>query len=407
MRIAAFSSHVIQYIAPMWREMSKLPGVELKVHYFSKQGIEAARDHEFGISYKWDVDLLDGYEYEFLPRQWPTTDPCDYSWSGLNAGLREAVERGWDAVWVGGMVHINNWRLMSLCRKLNIPYMMHSDVSILTAFDKPMWKLALKNVGVRYFFSRLDGAFAVGDHAKEYLLHYGARPANTFIVPIPIDVTRFRATAETATPERRAEVAAKFKVPAGKRLIAFTGKFIPRKRPFDFIEAIHRLERDDVVGMMIGDGPLRAEIDRALGSKVFVTGFVNQSELPILLSMASAYVMPSDYDAHPLAVTEALSVGLPVLLSDKCGCYGPTDVLRDGEDGFVYPAGDVDAIVRHLHFLLDNEGERQRMSRRAYELAWTQSAESAAKTFVDATRTILANRGSVPGAREAADRGLG
>lgn len=402
MRIAAFSSHVIQYIAPMWREMAKLPGVELKVHYFSKQGIEAARDHEFGITYKWDVDLLGGYDHEFLPRQWPTTDPCDYTWSGLNTGLREAVEHGWDAVWVGGNIHINNWRLMSLCRRLDIPFLMHSDVSILTAFDKPAWKLAMKNVGVRYFFRRLDGAFAVGDHAKEYLLHYGSRPENTFIVPIPIDVTRFRSVAESATPEQRADIRKRFNVPEGKRLIAFTGKFIARKRPFDFIEAIHRLERENVVGMMIGDGPLRADIDKALGSNVFVTGFVNQSELPILLSMASAYVMPSDYDAHPLAVTEALSVGLPVLLSDKCGCYGPNDVLRHGENGFVYPVGDVDAIVRHLRFLLDDEGERQRMSSRAHELAWTQSAESAAKTFVDATEKIIAMRTRPEPARRSA-----
>lgn len=392
MRIAAFVSHVIQHIAPLWRELAKRPDVEVRVHHFSRVGVEEVHDPEFAHAYKWDVDLLSGYTSEFLPRRWPTRDPNDCSWLGLNGNLRAVLEEGWDAVWIAGYVHLNNWRIMQLCRRLKIPLLMHNDVSILTALDKPGWKLALKSLVVRYFLRRVDGAFGLGDHARDYFLHYGCPPERAFIVPIPVDVTRFRAAVESATPARLGEVREKFRIPEGRRLVAFTGKFIPRKRPFDFIEAMHRLGRDDVVGIMIGDGPLRAEIDRARGSNVVVTGFVNQSELPLLLSMASVCVMPSDYDAHPLAVTEALSVGLPVVLSDRCGCYGPNDVLRDGENGFVYPVGDVDAIVRHLRFLLDNEGERQRMSRRGVELAWTQSAESAAEAFVAATRKVISTR---------------
>lgn len=392
MRIAAFVSHVIQHIAPLWRELARMPGVELRVHYFSRAGTEVVHDPDFAHAYKWDVDLLSGYESEFLPRCWPTTDPNDCIWRGLNANLRAVLEKGWDAVWIAGYVHLNNWRIMHLCRRLGIPLLMHNDVSILTARDKPAWKMAIKSIVVRYFLSRLAGGFGLGDHAREYLVHYGCRPERAFIVPLPVDVTRFRQTVESATPERIAEVRAKFKLPEGKRLIAFSGKFIPRKRPFDFIEAIHRLERDDVAGMMIGDGPLRAEIENRLGSRVFVTGFVNQSELPLLLSMADICVMPSEYEAYGLAVTEGLALGLPAIVSDKCGCYGPNGVLRDGEDGFVYPVGDVDAIVRHLRFLLDNEAERERMSRRGLELAWTQSAESAAGAFVAAARTVISMR---------------
>ena len=56
---------------------------------------------------------------------------------------------------------------------------------------------------------------------------------------------------------------------------------------------------------------------------------------------ADVYVHCSDNEPHSLAITEAIYCGLPVVLSDRCGSYGPTDDVQPGINGFVYRCGDV------------------------------------------------------------------
>src|SRR5215831_5851719 len=66
-RVAVINTHPIQHFAPLWREIAKLKEVELKVFYCSDWGVNEYADPEFGTTFKWDIDLLSGYESEFLP----------------------------------------------------------------------------------------------------------------------------------------------------------------------------------------------------------------------------------------------------------------------------------------------------------------------------------------------------
>ena len=61
---------------------------------------------------------------------------------------------------------------------------------------------------------------------------------------------------------------------------------------------------------------------------------------------ADVYVHCSDNEPHSLAITEAIYCGLPVVLSDRCGSYGPTDDVQPGINGFVYRCGDVSDLSR-------------------------------------------------------------
>jgi glycosyltransferase involved in cell wall biosynthesis len=92
--------------------------------------------------------------------------------------------------------------------------------------------------------------------------------------------------------------------------------------------------------------------------------------------------MPSSLDQHPLAVTESLGIGVPVLLSDRCGCHGPDDVLRDGENGFVYRCGDVDALAARVVQLRDDRVLRHKLGERARQIADTQTPQAARAAVV-------------------------
>jgi glycosyltransferase involved in cell wall biosynthesis len=403
LKIAAFLSHPIQHFSPLWQELARRPGVELKVFYYSRQGIEKGLDHEFGVELAWDVDLLSGYEHEFLPRQWLTRDPLDSSWNGLNRGLTRALSDGPDVAYVAGYAHLNNWAVAHLCRRFKIPLLYQSDSNILAERKRSAWRRWLKRRIIRPFFRRVTVFLACGDHNRDYLLCYGAPTDCIWFSAIPVDTQRFRWTAAGLDATARGELRRQYGLEPKDLVAGFSGKLIDHKRPFDLLRAVASLGRDDVKALFIGAGPLEHQLRRQAGSARYA-GFVNQTTLPKVLSLCDALVVPSGRDAHPLTVTEAQCLGIPVILSDQCGCYGPNDVFRDGESGILYPCGDVPRLSKAIAYLMDNPSERARLGRRAVELAETQSVKATGSNFLAAAKSAIglskSNRG------ESSNRGV-
>src|ERR1700729_1806586 len=66
-RLAYLVSHPIQYQAPLLRRIAQEPDIDLTVFFGSDFSMRDYKDEGFGVGVKWDVPLLDGYRYEFLP----------------------------------------------------------------------------------------------------------------------------------------------------------------------------------------------------------------------------------------------------------------------------------------------------------------------------------------------------
>jgi glycosyltransferase involved in cell wall biosynthesis len=75
----------------------------------------------------------------------------------------------------------------------------------------------------------------------------------------------------------------------------------------------------------------------------------DKAEMIRLLLAAGIFVLPSIFDPNPHAAMEAMSVGLPVIVSDGCGTQ---EIIEDGVSGYVIPVGDVQALVDRLSLLL-------------------------------------------------------
>src|SRR5439155_13243227 len=126
-------------------------------------------------------------------------------------------------------------------------------------------------------------------------------------------------------------------------VVLFAGKFIALKRPLDFIRAVAGAP---VAGLMAGDGPLRGECEalaRTLGANIRFTGFLNQREIAGAYSAADALVLPSDQETWGMVVNEAMSCGLPCIVSDSVGC-GP-DLIEPSKTGFIFPTGNTGALA--------------------------------------------------------------
>jgi glycosyltransferase involved in cell wall biosynthesis len=107
---------------------------------------------------------------------------------------------------------------------------------------------------------------------------------------------------------------------------------------------------------------------------------VNQTGLPSVYRSADLFVLPSEYDPCPAVVCEAMLCGCPVVLSDEI--RGRFDIVENGETGFIFPCGDVDALERILAGTLRERAKLAELSRNAVTRMVTWSPRENLETAV-------------------------
>ena len=137
----------------------------------------------------------------------------------------------------------------------------------------------------------------------------------------------------------------------------FCAKLQPWKGPLDVLEAFARANVPNSYLVFAGDGPLRTSIEQracelGVSERVRILGFVNQSQLPSVYCAADLLVLPSLYEPFGFVVNEAMLCGCPAAVSDRVGAK--YDLVRQGETGYVFPAGDVDALAAILRDVLSD-----------------------------------------------------
>jgi glycosyltransferase involved in cell wall biosynthesis len=408
-RFAAIVSHPIQHFAPLFRALARTDGLRVKVFYCCDWGVRPYHDPGFAQTFAWDVDLLAGYEHEFLPiRKRPRGMGF---WDIDNPRVGERLDAfGPQVLWLHGYGHRTCWRAARWAR--GRAALLHFGDSELV-HPRSWWRRLLKEMTLRRHFRRCDAFITIGDNNEAYYRYYGVPAAKLFRGAYPIDLARFRDAVTAPGRPSRDAVRRRYGMPADGVVALLVGKLQERKRPADFVRALARLrgEAVPVWGLLVGDGPLRPELEglirqHGLADRVRITGFVNQAEMPLLLEAGDLLVTASDNDPHPLVVTEGLAVGLPVVASDRVGCIGPTDTARPGVNALVYPCGDVAALARQVRLLAEDEALRGRLGQASRTLAATQDAGVTAEAVVRAIRSLPPKR-SRQGGADAAAQGNG
>jgi glycosyltransferase involved in cell wall biosynthesis len=370
-RVACLVSHPIQYQAPLFRYIAARPGVDLTVFFLSDLSVRAYRDSGFGVDVKWDVPLLDGYRHEFLPR---VGSGMGLSfWRPWTYGLRARLRRGrFDALWVHGYAHRGCLAGIAAAKSLGIPVMLRGESNLLSETDDAL-KLGVKRIAIPALLRTIDATLAIGRLNRDYYLHYGVGAERIFAMPYAVDNEFFRSAAERARPERES-LRADLGLRPERAVILFASKMQPHKRAGDLLEAYARLSPDAIAEpaayiVFAGDGEERAYLERRARAlkwdSIRFIGFRNQSDLPGLYDLCDVFVLPSEREPWGLVVNEAMNAGKPVVVSDRVGA-GP-DLVEEGVNGFVYPAGDVAALANRLRRLIDNADTRAAMGAHALE----------------------------------------
>lgn len=160
--------------------------------------------------------------------------------------------------------------------------------------------------------------------------------------------------------------------PNGEHLLMHVSNFRPVKRITDCVRtfALLRAKCDRCVRLvMCGDGPQR-EIAEALAQELGVAeDIVFAGSVPNIadyLSVADVFLLPSETESFGLAALEAMACEVPVIAS-RVG--GLTEVVREGETGYLVPCGDVQAMAARAGELFDDDQRRETMGQRARAVA--------------------------------------
>jgi glycosyltransferase involved in cell wall biosynthesis len=366
-RLAIVASHVIQYQDPFFRMLAADPEIDLTVFYCSRAGAETYRDADMQTSLRWDIELLQGYRHVFLRNcGW------DDGYTRLiNPGVIPAIARGrFDAVlFFLGWGTTTSLLGIAACRVTGTPFFLYGDSSFPPPEDS--WRAKLRATFIRGVFALASGFMVSGKLNAEYYRHYGGDPRRFFLLPWAIDNERF-ANASRFAPGEREAMRARFGIARDEVAFVFSAKLVPRKDPMTLLRAVARMHhRERAAVVFLGHGELREELERFAREHrlhAVFAGFVNQADLPKHYAMGDAFVLPSTYEPRGAVINEAMACGLPVVVTDRCGSLG--DIVQENDNAFVYPAGDADALARHLDALTDDE-LRARMGRRSREIIAT------------------------------------
>jgi GalNAc-alpha-(1->4)-GalNAc-alpha-(1->3)-diNAcBac-PP-undecaprenol alpha-1,4-N-acetyl-D-galactosaminyltransferase len=114
---------------------------------------------------------------------------------------------------------------------------------------------------------------------------------------------------------------------------------------------------------------------------------VNMSRISAYYTAADIFVLTSNHDNSPKALSEALNFSLPLVCTDTIGPAG--DLLIDGENGFLIPVGNLDILVKRLSIILSDVERRYSMGRKSLQISEEWSIKAAAKDVIEAVARLI------------------
>jgi len=389
--------------------MERKPAVAVVFHHigpYHHARLNAAADRLSVIGIEWSAKGYDAWGVATTPERYakvslfPEATDRSPGNTELRGALWSALEKARpDVVAVNGWNNFGSLIAANCCVRRGIPMIVMSESA---RQDEPRtwWKEAMKRRMVDLFSAALVG----GERHVEYLAELGMPRERIFTGYDVVDNHYFRQKAEEVRTQRSSasanqpshkatagreatadrEVRQKYALPENYFLAS--ARFIEKKNLTSLIRAYAEF-RDRLKGtgvtdpgynrsapwdlVVLGDGPLRETLNSQLSTldlneHVHLPGFRPYDELPVYYALANAFVHASTTEQWGLVVNEAIASGLPVIVSDRCGCVPE---LING-NGFTFdPSNEDELATRLLEMASLSDQERKQLGDNSYRIA--------------------------------------
>ena len=380
-KILIFAGNPTQYHAPIFRLLYQRLGGHSLVLFAEDLGAEPFYSKELDSVIKWDVPILDGYEYMYF-KNYASRDSKGF-FSRINPGLIWYVFRS-DAqfVLVHGYDTLSSWFVFLTAMLSRKKILWRGEAIERKGAYKNFYKAFLKKIVLKFYFKWPYRIFYSCGANKRYLEQYIDEDRLKFL-PCAVDNSFFELN-KIKDKTELSRLKSSLGIPDDHTVFGTTCRLTSRKRVNLLLGALHELGLNNVTILIIGDGPERKSLqDLALiyDLNVVFVGFVGQFQVARYLSLLDVFVLLSEYDASPKALNEALSYSLPLIVSDGIGTA--YDLVCHGVNGFIVSTGRESDLVKYLQLLAEDGNLRAKMGERTTELLTTFSIENDVKAIED------------------------
>lgn len=231
-------------------------------------------------------------------------------------------------------------------------------------YGKPLWMHYLRFLFQDYkFLPHIDGIFGFGDLAVRYYRSISKR----------WEVFPFQYVTETTQRTLPS--------PSGKVKLLFVGSLIPRKNVSVVMEALKNNSEIDFT--LVGDGPERSKLEKLAqknGVNARFLGTKPMKVVPNIMQQNDVLILPSLHDGWGAVVNEAMSLGLYVIVSDRCGAKA---LIVDDTDGLIFKSKDVSSLKESLKKVIFHIQDIRLLTYKRVESAVRIQGKQVANYFVN------------------------
>jgi glycosyltransferase involved in cell wall biosynthesis len=386
-KIAIVSSSPIPNQVPIWRALARHGGIDVCVFYAAGSRPEPVDKKEaFATLDDWDLDLTSGYNNKILenkPKLW------------LNKRYRfncpdikkELKKEKYSAMLIVGKEYIYYLQAIKAAYKQRIPILYKADIPPPKTNKAGLF---IANLHRKLLYPKFSAFLILGKTQYRYYSDYGVPGEKMFWAPYCVDNSFFQKEADKCLPLKD-KIREKLGFDKETRVVVFAGRFAEIKRPMDLLYAFKLLESKGDYGLLLlGDGKLKPECEEYVLKnnlkRIRFAGFKNTTEISEMYAAGDCIVLPSRNETWGLVINEAMNFGLPVIVTDKVGC-GP-DLVIPGENGFVYPMGDVNALAESIMNVFENNDKKKTMGVRSKEIVSEYSVETNVQGILEAVEYV-------------------
>lgn len=362
-KVAFVTYAAAPYRMKQFEEYSKY--AEIQAYYISEKMVDRS----------WDLSGERNFSEEKLPIAFKIK-----GMGAIHTNLKKIVKAN-DLIIIGGYSSATYILLSILCKWYKKP-----SVILLDGISPGKLKeggTGLKNLIKKFVLHNSAAVFGNGTVAKRYfseVLNY-QKKVYPQILTSNIEVIM---SYEAEKEQLRKQLCAKYAIDPNKIIISYSGRLLAQKNVKDIIDALVKLDREDIHFIIFGGGTAEQEkdlVEYGISNNISmsITGFIEeQSLLYKHYYMSDLFILPSINDAWGLVVNEAMAAKLPIIVSDGCGCS--LDLVKEGENGYVYKGGDSEELAKKIGIILSNK-DILSMGESSYEIIQQWTFKNSAKSF--------------------------
>jgi len=376
-RVAAVFPEPTPYRAPLLDRVAVLPEVDLTVIYAAK----TVAGRTWTVEPRHRTVSLRGRRLpgagRVLHHEYPVTP-------GIVHALRRARP---DVVVISGWSTFAAQSAILWCRVRDIPY-----VLVVESHDegpRAGWRRTIKGTVVPGVVRGASGVLVTGTLARRSMVARGARPERVRVFANTIDVEGFGAEADRLAA-RRSELRDKVGADSDDVVVLSVARLAPEKGLDTLVHAVAESGDPRLMLVLAGDGPERERLEdlaRVRGIRLLLAGDRDWERIAEMYVAADVFALLSEREPWAVVVNEAAACGLPLVLSDRVGAAH--DLLRDGENGMLVAAGDVDAASAALRRLASDRVLRAAYGARSRERAQDWGYGPSVAGFLAAVREAV------------------